>query len=226
MTPLLRRVRPHRYTIPSPLGAGLGNSDLVVLVKTIQLYLEYDRYLRAGTANQNPTPFSYNNFTLAFNMQPAAEADPSQFAIENLDGPGISGPSPTLAELVGAEEPTFAPPANNLAMPEGGRSEWQECSIAERKAKKVRPEVSRRPMRTETNCHTKPASTSCNTTTTTSSKSTPASSNSTSTLGSSSSTSAAATAGDHVMDVEEGDRYCAEKGKQADEDTSKKQKKK
>lgn len=72
MAPLLKRVGPRRYTIPSPLGAGLGDSDLVVLVDTVRLYLEYDGHLRAGTASLNATPFGYNDFALAFNMQPAA----------------------------------------------------------------------------------------------------------------------------------------------------------
>ncbi|KAG2739929.1 hypothetical protein P692DRAFT_20822871 [Suillus brevipes Sb2] len=97
MAPLLKHVGPRCYTIPSPMGA-LGDSDLVVFADTVRLYLEYDRYLRAGTASQHPIPIGYGDFALAFNMQPAAEADPSRFAIKGTEGLNVGGPSPTLTD--------------------------------------------------------------------------------------------------------------------------------
>ncbi|KAG1785779.1 uncharacterized protein HD556DRAFT_1313957 [Suillus plorans] len=170
MAPLLKHAGPRRYTIPSPLGAGLGEDDLIVLVETVRLYLEYDGHLRAGTASQNPTPFGYNDFALAFNMQLAAEADPSRFTIEGTEGPTISGPSPSIVELVGSDDPAPTPPRTTPRPPEGGRyltpqcaelmeealwmnlksakkkCEWRERSIAERKVKRSKSEVSGRAM--------------------------------------------------------------------------------
>jgi hypothetical protein len=164
MAPLLRRAGFRRFIVPSPLGTA-GDNDLVVLADTVRMYLEYDGYLRAGTAHQHPTPFGYGDFALAFNMQPAAEADPSRFAIEGTAGLNVEGPSPTLVELIGVDDP--APPTNNTPrMPEGGRyltpqraelmeealwlnmettkkkREWRDRSVAERWAKKLRTEVS------------------------------------------------------------------------------------
>jgi hypothetical protein len=139
------------------------------------MYLEYDRYLRAGTAHQHPTPFGYGNFTLVFNMQPAAEADPSHFAIEGTAGLNVEGPSPTITKLIGADDPT--PPTNNTpCMPEGGRyltpqraelmeealwlniettkkkRKWRDRSVAKRRAKRLRTEVSGPSMGKDTHC--------------------------------------------------------------------------
>ncbi|KAG1901954.1 uncharacterized protein F5891DRAFT_979073 [Suillus fuscotomentosus] len=209
MAPLLKRIGPRRYTIPSPLGAGLGDSDLVVLVDTVRLYLEYDGHLRAGTASLNATPFGYNDFALAFNMQPAAEADPSRFAIEGAEGPTIKGGrylNPHRAELM--EEALWM----NLETAKKKR-EWRDRSIAERKAKRARPEVSGRPdMRKETHPHANVASASRTPTT--------------STPGPSSPSSTEPANREHAMDVEEGEERRTEKGKRAEEDASKKTKRK
>ncbi|KAG1789467.1 WD40-repeat-containing domain protein [Suillus plorans] len=103
-------------------------------------------------------------------MQPAVEADPSRFAIEGTEGPTISGPSPSIIELIVSEDPVPTPPRTTPRPPEGGRyltpqrvelmeealwmnlesakkkREWRERSIAERKAKRSKSEVRGRVM--------------------------------------------------------------------------------
>jgi hypothetical protein len=157
MAPILTRIGTCRYSLPN----GLGNGDLMVMLDMLHSYLEYDCHLRAGTAADLPSPVGYGDFSLSFNMLQTTNGLTSRFAEESSDGPRISGPSPSIINLIGEEAPPAPPIHTSVSQPpDGGRwlnphrvelveealwqnmaaskrqREWRERSIAERKAAK------------------------------------------------------------------------------------------
>ncbi|KAG1831508.1 hypothetical protein EV424DRAFT_1342880 [Suillus variegatus] len=156
MAPILTRVGARRYTLPN----GLGNGDLMVVLDMLRAYLEYDVQLRLSTASDGASPAGYGEFSLSFNMLQTTNGLTSRLAEESADGPRITGPSPSITDLIGEETP--APPirASASQLPDGGRwftpqrvelveealwqnlatakrqCEWRERSIADRKAAK------------------------------------------------------------------------------------------
>ncbi|KAG1874103.1 hypothetical protein C8R48DRAFT_769482 [Suillus tomentosus] len=145
MAPILTRIRARRFTLPN----GLGDGDLMVVLNMLRVYLEHDAHLRV------------RDFSLSLNMLQTTNRLTSRFAEESSEGPRISGPSPSLTDLIGEEVPP-APPIYTSASqpPSDGRwlssrraelmeealwmnletskrqREWCDRSIAERKAAK------------------------------------------------------------------------------------------
>ncbi|KAG2099238.1 uncharacterized protein F5147DRAFT_655840 [Suillus discolor] len=157
MAPILTRIGARRYTLPN----GLGNGDLMVVLDMLRAYLEHDAHLRSGTAADRASPAGYGDFSLSFNMLQTTNGLTSRVAEESSEGPCISGPSPSLTDLIGEEVPPAQPVHTSASQPPSdGRwlssrraelmeealwmnletskrqREWRDRSIAERKAAK------------------------------------------------------------------------------------------
>ncbi|KAG2138512.1 hypothetical protein DEU56DRAFT_802102 [Suillus clintonianus] len=162
--PYLAHVLGTRWSIPNALGDG----NLLLVSDIVKLYVEHDTHLRAGTVSSLCTPIGYDEFVLAFNNQQLNNTLPERLTLAGPNGPQISGPAPTIHDLVGPL-PSIPQPTNPTAharIPEGGRyltpqraelmeealwmslestkrkREWRDRAIADRKSKRAKGWVS------------------------------------------------------------------------------------
>ncbi|KAG1833664.1 hypothetical protein DFJ58DRAFT_735992 [Suillus subalutaceus] len=113
---LLNHVSARHFTLPNTLGE---DGEMLVTTDILRAYLEYNTHLRAGTAALRYTPSGYGNFALAFNLMQTEAGRTSQMAQGGPDEPRISGPAPSLIDLIG-EESAAPTPASRACTPEGG----------------------------------------------------------------------------------------------------------
>jgi len=140
---------------------------MIVTGDMLRLHLAYDAALRGGTHKQGPRPLGYAEIALAINKAQSVAGHTTRLAVEGTAGPVITGPPPTLVEIIGEAANNPAPAAPKPRVPDGGRylnaqqaelmeealwmsletakkkREWRDRAIAqfaERKAKKAKYE--------------------------------------------------------------------------------------
>jgi hypothetical protein len=161
MAPLFRPAGQNQFT----LVHADGDKTLVITGDMVRLHLAYDAALRGGTQGRLPEPMGYPDFALAIRNTQVAAGRPSRLATAGISGPLITGPLPTLVELIGEAANQPAHTAPRPRNPDGGRylnpqraelmeealwlnlettkkkREWRDRAIAERKAKKAKHNV-------------------------------------------------------------------------------------
>jgi hypothetical protein len=105
MAPILTHIGAHCYTLPN----GLSDGDLMVMLNMLHAYLEHNAHLRSGTAADHASPDGYGNFALSFNMLQTTNGLTTWVAEESSEGPRISGPSPSITNLIGKEVQSAQP---------------------------------------------------------------------------------------------------------------------
>ncbi|KAG1738659.1 uncharacterized protein EDB91DRAFT_1249197 [Suillus paluster] len=122
-----------------------ADGDLLVVVNIICMYLEYDAHLRLGTTADCATPVGYGEFALAFNTMQSLSSATLRFSEGKTYRPKITGPSPSLTDLVGENVPAKSNHNPTPPLPEGGHwinpqhvelleeALWQNLKTAKRK---------------------------------------------------------------------------------------------